>query len=63
MARLTHKQTLNELKTILYPVEAMNIRKLHKRAQELQADDDIYNKCIGEVINRVCIFLGKDITL
>lgn len=57
--RLTHKQLLHELKTVMYPVTGLDTKRLRACSKKLQDDPDITMKCIGNLVERACNMMEK----
>ena len=57
MGRLTHKQILYELRTVMYPIAGLDTKRLRASAKKLQEDPDINMKCIGNFVERACKLL------
>lgn len=57
MARLTHKQLLYELRTVIYPITGLDTRKLRVLSKKLQTDSDPNMQCIGSFVERACKLL------
>lgn len=59
MPRLTHKQLLHELRTVVYPLVGTDTKKLRLIAKKLQSDPDPTMKHIGDFTERACNLLDK----